>query len=83
MQEKLQAAKHAFETKQHHRAKEIIVEIIQTNQYESNYKLYNKLGDIQPESIDENLAEGPVININLRSAIQDILNENDYPALSL
>ena len=49
MQEKLQAAKHAFTTKQYHKAKDTILKIIQSDEYDKNYKLYAKLGDVCTE----------------------------------
>ena len=46
MQVKLQSAKHAFDTKQYPKAKQLILSIIDSNQYEFNHKLFNKLGDV-------------------------------------
>ena len=46
MQEKLRAAKHAFETKQYQASKDIILKIIRSNEYEHNHRLFIKLGDI-------------------------------------
>ena len=46
MQEKLRAAKRAFETKQHQASKDIILKIITSNEHEHNHRLFIKLGDI-------------------------------------
>ena len=46
MQDKLQAAKNAFDIKQYRKAKQIILEIIELHQYECGRKLFIKLGDI-------------------------------------
>ena len=46
MNSKLQSAKHAFAAKKYIECKQIILEIIESNEYDKNYKLYAKLGDI-------------------------------------
>ena len=46
MEQKLQCAKHQFFAKQFDEAKESILEIIESNQYQHNDRLYSKLGDI-------------------------------------
>ena len=49
MQQKLQAAKNAFICKDFAEAKVLTLEIIESNRYEHNHKLYAKLGDICTE----------------------------------
>ena len=45
MEEQIKAAKHSFAAKEYQQAKEIILEIIDTNKYPKNYILYLKLAD--------------------------------------
>eukprot|EP01084_Bolivina_argentea_P084730 153191_1 len=44
--QKLQQAKQLFNTEQLEQAKHIILQIIESNEYQHNYKLFGKLGDI-------------------------------------
>ena len=46
MDSKLQSAKHAFLSKDYHKAKQLLLKMIASNEYVDNYQYCNKLGDV-------------------------------------